>query len=176
MAVGNGTAGRETESFIREALKAANLDVPVVMVNESGASIYSAKRSCPRRKFPDLDLTVRGAISIARRLQDPLAELVKTDPKSIGVGQYQHDVNQTSLKKSLDLVVDTCVNSVGVNLNTASYHLLSRVAGHQAGTGKDRRAQITKGPLQIARTTGRNSQVQQEDFRTGCRLPENCRR
>ena len=128
VAVGNGTAGRETESFIREALKAANLDVPVVMVNESGASIYSASEVA-REEFPDLDLTVRGAISIARRLQDPLAELVKTDPKSIGVGQYQHDVNQASLKKSLDLVVDTCVNSVGVNLNTASYHLLSRVAG-----------------------------------------------
>jgi protein Tex len=128
IAVGNGTAGRETESFIREALKELNLAVPVVMVNESGASIYSASEVA-REEFPDLDLTVRGAISIARRLQDPLAEFVKVDPKSIGVGQYQHDVNQSALKKSLDLVVDSCVNSVGVNLNTASYHLLARVSG-----------------------------------------------
>ena len=128
IAVGNGTAGRETESFIRDALKELNLSIPVVMVNESGASIYSASEIA-REEFPELDVTVRGAISIARRLQDPLAELVKTDPKSIGVGQYQHDVNQTSLKKSLDLVVDSCVNSVGVNLNTASYHLLAHVSG-----------------------------------------------
>lgn len=128
IAVGNGTAGRETESFIRESLKELGLNVPVVMVNESGASIYSASEAA-REEFPDLDVTVRGAISIARRLQDPLAELVKIDPKSIGVGQYQHDVSQPALKKSLDLVVDVCVNSVGVNLNTASYHLLARVAG-----------------------------------------------
>ncbi len=128
VAVGNGTAGRETETFVREALKEAGLNAPVVMVNESGASIYSASEVA-REEFPDLDLTIRGAISIARRLQDPLAELVKTDPKSIGVGQYQHDVNQPALKKSLDLVVDVCVNSVGVNLNTASSHLLARVSG-----------------------------------------------
>ncbi|HQR36174.1 MAG TPA: Tex family protein [Blastocatellia bacterium] len=128
IAVGNGTAGRETETFVRDALKEAGLNVPVVMVNESGASIYSAS-DVAREEFPDLDLTVRGAISIARRLQDPLAELVKVDPKSIGVGQYQHDVNQPALKKSLDLVVDVCVNSVGVNLNTASSHLLARVSG-----------------------------------------------
>ncbi|MFZ4984522.1 MAG: Tex family protein [Blastocatellia bacterium] len=128
IAVGNGTAGRETETFIRQTLDEAGIKVPVVMVNESGASIYSASEVA-REEFPELDVTVRGAISIARRLQDPLAELVKIDPKSIGVGQYQHDVNQTALKKSLDLVVDTCVNSVGVNLNTASYHLLARVSG-----------------------------------------------
>jgi protein Tex len=128
IAVGNGTAGRETERFIRDSLKESNLSVPVVMVNESGASIYSASEIA-REEFPDLDVTVRGAISIARRLQDPLAELVKIDPKSIGVGQYQHDVNQPALKKSLDLVVDSCVNSVGVNLNTASYHLMSHVSG-----------------------------------------------
>ncbi len=128
IAVGNGTAGRETETFIREALKEQGLNVPVVMVNESGASIYSAS-DVAREEFPDLDVTVRGAISIARRLQDPLAELVKIDPKSIGVGQYQHDVSQPALKKGLDLVVDVCVNSVGVNLNTASYHLLARVSG-----------------------------------------------
>jgi protein Tex len=129
IAVGNGTAGRETESFVREALREAGLaHVPVVMVNESGASIYSASEAA-REEFPELDVTVRGAISIARRLQDPLAELVKIDPKSIGVGQYQHDVSQPALKKGLDFVVDSCVNSVGVNLNTASYHLLEHVAG-----------------------------------------------
>ncbi len=128
IAVGNGTAGRETESFIRETLKELELKIPVVMVNESGASVYSASAAA-REEFPELDVTVRGAISIARRLQDPLAELVKIDPKSIGVGQYQHDVSQPALKKSLDLVVDSCVNAVGVNLNTASYHLLEHVSG-----------------------------------------------
>ncbi|MFN0084247.1 MAG: helix-hairpin-helix domain-containing protein [Blastocatellia bacterium] len=129
IAVGNGTAGRETEEFVRQTLKELEIaDVPVVMVNESGASIYSAS-GVAREEFPDLDVTVRGAISIARRLQDPLAELVKIDPKSIGVGQYQHDVSQPALKKSLDFVVDSCVNSVGVNLNTASYHLLEHVSG-----------------------------------------------
>ena len=128
IAVGNGTAGRETESFIRDSLRDMGLNVPVVMVNESGASVYSASAAA-REEFPELDVTVRGAISIARRLQDPLAELVKIDPKSIGVGQYQHDVSQPALKKSLDLVVDSCVNAVGVNLNTASYHLLEHVSG-----------------------------------------------
>jgi uncharacterized protein len=128
IAVGNGTAGRETETFIRSALAELGLKVPVVMVNESGASIYSASGAA-REEFPELDVTVRGAISIARRLQDPLAELVKIDPKSIGVGQYQHDVSQPALKKSLDFVVDSCVNAVGVNLNTASYHLLEHISG-----------------------------------------------
>ena len=129
IAVGNGTAGRETELFIRTCLKDGGVtEIPVVLVNESGASIYSASEVA-REEFPELDLTVRGAISIARRFQDPLAELVKIDPKSIGVGQYQHDVSQPALKRSLDQVVDSCVNLVGVNLNTASYHLLSHVAG-----------------------------------------------
>ena len=109
-------------------MKDMGLNVPVVMVNESGASVYSASAAA-REEFPELDVTVRGAISIARRLQDPLAELVKIDPKSIGVGQYQHDVSQPALKKSLDIVVDSCVNAVGVNLNTASYHLLEHVSG-----------------------------------------------
>lgn len=136
IAVGNGTAGRETESFIRTALKEVGLvHIPVVMVNESGASVYSASEVA-RKEFPDLDVTVRGAISIARRLQDPLAELVKIDPKSIGVGQYQHDVGEHALKKSLDLVVDTCVNQVGVNLNTSSEHLLSHVSGIGPGLAK----------------------------------------
>jgi uncharacterized protein len=128
IAVGNGTAGRETEQFVREALADSGRQVPIVMVSEAGASVYSASEIA-REEFPELDLTVRGAISIGRRLQDPLAELVKVDPKSIGVGQYQHDVNQTHLKKSLDAVVESCVNFVGVNLNTASWALLSYVSG-----------------------------------------------
>src|SRR4029077_19493549 len=112
VAVGNGTAGRETEGFLRGALGELGLGrVPVVMVSEAGASVYSASEVA-REEFPELDLTIRGAISIARRLQDPLAELVKVDPKSIGVGQYQHDVNQAQLKKNLDFVVESCVNMV----------------------------------------------------------------
>lgn len=128
IAVGNGTAGRETESFLRKVLKDLGKNIPVVMVSESGASVYSASEVA-REEFPDLDVTVKGAISIARRLQDPLAELVKVDPKSIGVGQYQHDVNQSQLKKSLEAVVESCVNNVGVDVNTASAALLSHVAG-----------------------------------------------
>ncbi len=129
IAIGNGTAGRETEAFVRQTLKRANRpEILVVSVNESGASVYSASEVA-RDEFPDLDLTIRGAISIGRRLQDPLAELVKIDPKAIGVGQYQHDVNQTLLIGKLDDVVVSCVNQVGVELNTASAPLLSRVAG-----------------------------------------------
>jgi uncharacterized protein len=135
VAVGNGTAGRETETFVRGALDEAGIRVPVVMVSEAGASVYSAS-DVAREEFPDLDVTVRGAISIARRLQDPLAELVKIDPKSIGVGQYQHDVSATALKRTLDEVVDSCVNRVGVNLNTASYHLLSHVSGVGPGLAR----------------------------------------
>jgi uncharacterized protein len=135
IAVGNGTAGRETETFVREALRHYELDVPVVMVSEAGASVYSASDTA-REEFPDLDVTVRGAISIARRLQDPLAELVKVDPKSIGVGQYQHDVSATGLKKSLDAVVDSCVNQVGVDVNTASVHLLAHVSGIGPGLAR----------------------------------------
>ena len=128
IAVGNGTAGRETEVFLRKVLKELGREIAVIMVNESGASVYSASEVA-RAEFPDMDVTVKGAISIARRLQDPLSELVKIDPKSIGVGQYQHDVNQSSLKKSLEAVVESCVNTVGVDLNTASPHLLSHIAG-----------------------------------------------
>lgn len=126
IAIGNGTAGRETETFVRKLGLPAS--IPIVMVNESGASIYSASEAA-REEFPDQDLTVRGSVSIGRRLMDPLAELVKLDPKSIGVGQYQHDVEQTALKKSLDDVVMSCVNGVGVELNTASKQLLSYVSG-----------------------------------------------
>lgn len=128
IAVGNGTGGREAEAFIRKVLKEIGAQIPVILVNEAGASVYSAS-DIAREEFPDLDLTVRGAISIARRLQDPLAELVKIDPKSIGVGQYQHDVSQTHLKKALERVVESCVNGVGVDLNTASAPLLSYVSG-----------------------------------------------
>ena len=124
IAVGNGTAGRETEAFVREL----NLGVDVILVNEAGASVYSASEIA-RREFPDLDLTYRGAVSIGRRLMDPLAELVKIDPKSIGVGQYQHDVDQPALKRSLDDVVVSCVNRVGVDVNTASPELLAHVSG-----------------------------------------------
>ncbi|HAI84653.1 MAG TPA: RNA-binding transcriptional accessory protein, partial [Chitinophagaceae bacterium] len=120
IAVGDGTAGRETEQF----LKKLQLGLPMFLVNEDGASVYSASETA-REEFPDHDVTVRGAVSIGRRLMDPLAELVKIDPKSIGVGQYQHDVNQTRLKEKLDATVVSCVNTVGVNLNTASKHLLS---------------------------------------------------
>ncbi len=136
VAVGNGTHGRETEDFVRDVLGSEGLkEVFCVPVSESGASIYSAS-DIAREEFPDLDLTVRGAISIARRLQDPLAELVKVDPKSIGVGQYQHDVYQGLLAKKLDEVVESCVNMVGVELNTASAPLLSRVAGIGPGLAK----------------------------------------
>jgi uncharacterized protein len=133
--IGNGTAGRETETYIRQVLKDTQSSLPVVMVSEAGASVYSAS-AVAREEFPNLDVTVRGAISIARRFQDPLAELVKIDAKSIGVGQYQHDVSQTALKRALDYVVDSCVNSVGVNLNTGSIHLLSHVSGIGEGLAK----------------------------------------
>jgi len=123
-AIGDGTAGRETEQFI----KGLNTGLPVFLVNEDGASIYSASEIA-REEFPDQDITVRGAVSIGRRLMDPLAELVKIDPKSIGVGQYQHDVNQVRLKEKLDQTVISCVNAVGVNLNTAGKYLLSYVSG-----------------------------------------------
>ncbi len=129
IAIGNGTASRETDAFVRDFLAEQNLTgIFKVMVSESGASIYSAS-DVARQEFPDLDLTVRGAISIARRLQDPLSELVKVDPKSIGVGQYQHDVDQRQLQQSLEATIETCVNKVGVDLNTSSWTLLRYVAG-----------------------------------------------
>ena len=128
IAIGNGTASKQTVNFINAVLKKNQLKAKAVVVSEAGASVYSASPLAVS-EFPDLDVTVRGAISIARRLQDPLAELVKIDPKSIGVGQYQHDVNQTQLKKNLDETVESCVNYVGVNLNSASTELLSYVAG-----------------------------------------------
>jgi protein Tex len=129
IAIGNGTASRETDAFVRDFLREKNIqDIFSVTVSESGASVYSAS-DIARQEFPDLDLTVRGAISIARRLQDPLSELVKVDPKSIGVGQYQHDVDQRQLQESLETVIESCVNRVGVDLNTSSWTLLRYVAG-----------------------------------------------
>src|SRR5690606_30790859 len=125
IAIGNGTAGRETEDFIRQ-LGLSN--VVIVMVNESGASIYSASETA-REEFPEQDVTVRGAVSIGRRLMDPLAELVKIDPKSIGVGQYQHDVDQNKLQTALDDTVMSCVNAVGVELNAASKQILAYISG-----------------------------------------------
>ena len=136
IAIGNGTASKETLSFIKSVIKKHNLKAKTLIVSEAGASVYSASEVA-QKEFPELDLTVRGAISIARRLQDPLAELVKIDPKSIGVGQYQHDVNQSSLKKSLDLTVESSVNYVGVELNTASDALLSYVSGIGSAIAKN---------------------------------------
>jgi len=129
IAIGNGTASRETDAFVRSFLESHKLNhIFRVTVSESGASVYSAS-DVARQEFPDLDLTVRGAISIARRLQDPLSELVKVDPKSIGVGQYQHDVDQRQLQQSLESTIESCVNRVGVDLNTSSWTLLRYVAG-----------------------------------------------
>ncbi len=128
IAVGNGTASRETADILRQAGNAAEPRIPVYVVSEDGASVYSASKTA-RDEFPNEDVTVRGAVSIGRRLMDPLAELVKIDPKSIGVGQYQHDVDQAKLKKSLDTTVESCVNLVGVNVNTASVHLLTYISG-----------------------------------------------
>jgi uncharacterized protein len=136
IAIGNGTAGRETDSFVMEVIQGLEKPPIKVMVNESGASIYSAS-NVAIAEFPDLDLTVRGAISIGRRLQDPLAELVKIDPKSIGVGQYQHDVDQKLLKKKLEETVESCVNFVGVDLNTASKELLTFVSGLSASVANN---------------------------------------
>ncbi len=136
IAIGNGTGGREVEGFIREWLvETGRTNLICVAVSEAGASVYSAS-DIAREEFPEHDVTVRGAVSIARRFQDPLAELVKVDPKSIGVGQYQHDVNQTALKKGLDDVVESCVNRVGVDVNSASYKLLAYVAGIGEGLAK----------------------------------------
>lgn len=146
-AIGDGTAGRETEQFI----KGLQLNLPIFLVNEDGASIYSASEIA-REEFADYDVTVRGAVSIGRRLMDPLAELVKIDPKSIGVGQYQHDVNQFRLKEKLDATVVSCVNQVGVNLNTASKHLLSYVSG----IGSTLAENIVKHRNEIGRFTDRN--------------------
>lgn len=162
-AIGDGTAGRETEQFIKKL----NLGLPVFLVNEDGASIYSASEIA-REEFPNEDITVRGAVSIGRRLMDPLAELVKIDPKSIGVGQYQHDVNQFRLKERLDATVVSCVNSVGVNLNTASKHLLSYVSGIGPGIAEN----IIKHRNSIGKFTSRKQLL--EVPRLGNKAYEQC--
>lgn len=136
IAIGNGTASRETETFVAETLKNVEKKVKYLIVNEAGASIYSASKIAAE-EFPDLDVTVRGAISIGRRIQDPMAELVKIDPKSIGIGMYQHDVNQKKLEESLDNVIETVVNRVGVSLNSASWALLSHVSGIKKNIAKN---------------------------------------
>src|SRR5690606_20022538 len=138
ISIGNGTGSRETDKFVGDMIKAqpALKHVQKVMVNEAGASVYSASELAAK-EFPDLDVTIRGAVSIARRLQDPLAELVKIDPKSIGVGQYQHDVNQVQLARMLDSVVEDCVNAVGVDVNTASVALLKQVSGLSASVSEN---------------------------------------
>lgn len=136
IAIGNGTASRETESFVAQILKEVKRDVKYLIVNEAGASIYSASKIAAE-EFPDLDVTVRGAISIGRRIQDPMAELVKIDPKSIGIGMYQHDVNQKRLEESLDTVIESVVNNVGVSVNTASWALLSHVSGIKKNIAKN---------------------------------------
>ena len=128
IAIGNGTASRETEAFVSNLLKEYKLSTKYVIVNESGASVYSASEIA-RKEFPDYSVEERSAVSIARRLQDPLSELVKIDPKSIGVGQYQHDVSQKKLSETLDMVVSNAVNNVGVNVNTASESLLNYISG-----------------------------------------------
>ncbi|EKO3581860.1 RNA-binding transcriptional accessory protein [Vibrio metschnikovii] len=136
IAIGNGTASRETDTFVADLIKRGNLKVQKIIVSEAGASVYSASELAAK-EFPNMDVSLRGAVSIARRLQDPLAELVKIDPKSIGVGQYQHDVSQTLLAKRLDAVVEDCVNAVGVDVNTASAALLTRVAGLSAALAQN---------------------------------------
>lgn len=163
VAIGDGTAGRETEKFVKKL----NLGLPVFLVNEDGASIYSASEIA-REEFPDQDITVRGAASIGRRLMDPLAELVKIDPKSIGVGQYQHDVNQVRLKERLDQTVVSCVNAVGVNLNTASKHLL----GYVSGIGPSIAANIVTYRSELGRFTSRSQLLKVP--RLGAKAYEQC--
>ncbi len=163
IAIGDGTAGRETEQFIKKM----DLGLPVFLVNEDGASVYSASETA-REEFPEQDITVRGSVSIGRRLMDPLAELVKIDPKSIGVGQYQHDVNPFRLKERLDQTVVSCVNSVGVNLNTASKHLLSYVSG----IGDSLADNIVKYRKELGRFTSRSQLLQVP--RLGAKAYEQC--
>ena len=180
ISIGNGTASRETDAFIKDVLAGRyNIDTKstsntaspqVFVVSESGASVYSASKIA-RDEFPDEDVTVRGAVSIGRRLMDPLAELVKIDPKSIGVGQYQHDVDQTLLKHSLDQTVESCVNSVGVDLNTASQHLLMYVSGLGATLAKN----IVDYSLHIACTTAQGSPTRTFCLSAVRRIPSHTR-
>lgn len=153
--VGNGTASRETEEVVANFIKKNGYDIQYTIVNEAGASVYSASKLATE-EYPDLDVTTRGAMSLGRRLQDPLAELVKIDPKSIGVGQYQHDINQKLLEGALTNVVEDCVNRVGVDLNTASPSLLSYIAGVNMGIAKN----IVKYREENGKFTDRNQLMQ----------------
>ena len=168
VSIGNGTGGRETDKLVAELMtKMPELKLTKVMVSEAGASVYSASELAAN-EFPDLDVTLRGAVSIARRLQDPLAELVKIEPKAIGVGQYQHDVDQTGLARSLDAVVEDCVNSVGVDVNTASAPLLERVSGLNSDAGVEhRRLPRRQRRLQVAHGFEESSASRAEGIRAG---------
>ena len=173
IAIGNGTASRETEQFITNIRY--DRKVQVFVVSENGASIYSASKIA-REEFPEYDVTVRGAVSIGRRLMDPLAELVKIDPKSIGVGQYQHDVEQNALKKSLDQTVESCVNLVGVNVNTASKHLLTYISGLGPTSAKHRELPGGARTLHFPERTDESPPYGRESFRAKRRIPTDTRR
>ncbi len=172
VSVGNGTGGRETDKLVGELMaKMPELKLTKAMVSEAGASVYSASELAAK-EFPDLDVSLRGAVSIARRLQDPLAELVKIEPKAIGVGQYQHDVDQGGLARSLDAVVEDCVNSVGVDVNTASAPLLARVSGSQPDAGlQHRRLPRRERRLQGAHQPEEGAAPRRQGVRAGGRLP-----
>ena len=177
IAIGNGTASRETDKLAAELIaKHPELKLTKAVVSEAGASVYSAS-AFASQELPGMDVSLRGAVSIARRLQDPLAELVKIDPKSIGVGQYQHDLPENSLSRSLDAVVEDCVNAVGVDLNTASAPLLTRVSGITPGLAENivvHRDQ--NGPFTLALRAEGGAAARAEGVRAGGRLPPDPRR
>ena len=182
IAIGNGTASRETDKLAADLIKrvaaarAGRCSCDKVVVSEAGASVYSASEFASK-ELPDLDVSLRGAVSIARRLQDPLAELVKIDPKSIGVGQYQHDVNQSELARTLDAVVEDCVNAVGVDLNTASAPLLARVSGlTPAVAASIVRWRDAHGAFRSRAAAAGRGRPGPEDLRAGGRLPAHPRR
>ena len=164
ISIGNGTASRETETFAAEIIKEVSRKVGYVVVSEAGASVYSASKLAAE-EFPEYDVSIRGAISIARRLQDPLAELVKIDPKAIGVGQYQHDMPQARMNDALSGVVEDCVNSVGVDLNTASYSLLSYISGINSAVAKNIVAyREENGKFTDSRTASESSEARKKGF------------
>ena len=177
VAIGNGTASRETDKLAGEVIKQhPELGLTKIMVSEAGASVYSAS-AYASRELPGLDVSLRGAVSIARRLQDPLAELVKIDPKSIGVGQYQHDLSEAKLSRSLDAVVEDCVNAVGVDVNTASAPLLARGLRHQRRARGGNRGTPRRGrAVRIEAGAQGGAPPRPEGVRAMCRLPAHPRR
>ena len=181
ISIGNGTASRETDKLAAEVIKLIASKMPErklnkIVVSEAGASVYSAS-AFAAGEFPELDVSLRGAVSIARRLQDPLAELVKIDPKSIGVGQYQHDVNQRALARALDATVEDCVNAVGVDINTASAPLLARVSGLNSVLAKNIvEYRDANGPFPNRKTTAQGAAPRRQDLRAGRGLPAHQRR